>query len=243
MPSSRTIFDIGLHTGQDALYYLKKGFRVVGLEARGDLCEQAKDTCSEFLGNGMLTVVQRALYSRSGETVVFYVNDRKDDWGSLFRGAAEQDGTAAREISVHTITLQDLFEEFGVPYYIKCDIEGGDALFVEQLLRSTQRPRFVSFEATNVEDLAKLLAAGYNRFQIRNQLMNPDEIEPVPPREGKTSGMRFSHYMSGLFGQDLPTDRWIGFSATAKLLLDWYDLRARDPSLAPGWMDIHATRV
>lgn len=241
MDDTPLIFDIGLHTGQDALFYLRKGFRVVGLEAREDLCEIARNTCVDFAESGKLTVVQRALFPRSGETVTFFINDKKDDWGSLFRGAAEQDGSTAREITVPTTTLEELFREFGTPYFIKCDIEGGDALFVEQLLHVPERPTYVSFEATTGEDLAMLRAAGYNRFQVRNQFLNPQTVEPNPAREGLATGMAFSHAMSGLFGRDLPTDRWNNFNDTAKLLLDWYDLRARDPSLAVGWLDIHAT--
>lgn len=237
------IFDIGVHTGQDALYYLKKGFRVVGLEAREDLCAEARRLTIDYQQTGAIELVQRALFHRNGEAVTFYVNDRKDDWGSLFREAAEQDGSQAREIVVETITLGDLFERYGTPYYIKCDIEGGDSIFVDQLLRSKERPAYVSVEMTSAEDIAKLRACGYNSFQIVNQYLNPQTKQPDPPREGKLADTYFTHAMSGLFGRDLPTDKWADFGTTLHRALDWYDLRARDASLAIGWLDIHATTV
>ena len=34
------IFDVGLHHGDDAAYYLSKGFRVVGIEANPQLAER-----------------------------------------------------------------------------------------------------------------------------------------------------------------------------------------------------------
>jgi len=240
MITANLIFDIGLHTGRDANFYLSKGFRVVGVEAREDLCNIARQANKEAVENGRLHIVQRALFERAGETVTFYINDRKDDWGSLYRGAPEQDGSIAREIRVPSITLDELFGRYGIPYYIKCDIEGGDALFAEQLLQSKHRPSYVSIEATSIDDLAKIRAAGYNSFQIVNQYLNPNTVAPNPSREGKYVDTRFTHEMSGLFGRDLPHERWADFRTTIKRLLDWYDLWERDRSLAIGWLDIHS---
>jgi len=235
------IFDIGLHTGHDALYYLRKGFRVVGLEARSDLCEQARAAAVDAGLEAQLKVVQRALYYRSDETVSFFINDNKDDWGSLFRGSPEQDGSTARETTVETISLYDLIDQFGVPYYIKCDIEGGDSIFAEQLIGMREKPSFVSIEATKPEDVAKLSAAGYNAFQVRNQYMNVFIKEPHPSQEGKSTDQQFTHAMSGPFGRDLPADGWTSFGAAIDSLLTWYRLRDRDKNLAIGWLDIHAT--
>jgi FkbM family methyltransferase len=238
------IFDIGLHRGFDARFYLRKGFRVVGLEARADLCEIARQNNREFIADGRLSIVSRALFDVSGTSVDFYVNDEKDDWGSLFRGAAEADGREARVITVATITLAELFETYGTPYYIKCDIEAGDALFIDQLLQSDRRPPYVSAEMsdqwTSPDSLAKLRASGYTSFQIVNQQLNPSTLAPDPPREGVYVDQDFTYETSGLFGRELPEDSWLDFRTTMKRLLDWYDLRDRDRALALGWLDVHA---
>jgi len=34
------VFDIGMHRGEDSEFYLKKGFRVIGVEANQELCEE-----------------------------------------------------------------------------------------------------------------------------------------------------------------------------------------------------------
>ena len=47
--------------------------------------------------------------------------------------------------------------------------------------------------------------------------------------------------MSGMFGRELPSERWGDFTAALRNLIDWYDLRHRDPNLAIGWLDIHCS--
>lgn len=234
------IFDIGLHTGRDANFYLRKGFRVVGLEAREDLSKLALEANADFADR--FTVVQRALHEVDDEVVPFFVNDDKDDWGSLEQGAAEKGTGTSRRIEVRTITLSRLFEEHGVPYYIKCDIEGGDRIFAESLQRLGLLPKYVSIELTRLEDVAHLYVAGYRRFQVVNQFLNTFTVPPSPAREGAYVDATFGGESSGLFGKELPEDQWVSFSRVSRLILDWMRLRDRAPQLAPGWVDVHAVR-
>ena len=240
--SASLIFDIGLHKGRDANFYLKKGFTVVGLEAVPALCESAARENAEAVKSGKLTIIQKALFDDDGATVDFFVNSEKDDWGSLTRGAAEKGMGRATAIAVQTITLETLFRQFGIPYYLKCDIEGGDAILVEQLLHSTGRPTFVSLEATSADDVAKLLACGYDRFQLVNQYMHPFVRCPVPAREGEYVDASFGHESSGLFGRELPPALWTDFTHAMTMFQDWYSLRQRDPNLAIGWLDVHVCK-
>ena len=235
------IFDLGLHKGLDSRNYLAKGFQVVGLEAIPTLCQLVRDENQEALASGQLTVVERALWRRSRERATFYVNTEHDDWGSLDRGAAEKGVSSSLPINVETITLSDLFSAYGNPYYIKCDLEGGDAIFIEQLLEVDYRPSFVSIEATSADDLAMLRACGYQKFQIVNQWMNSFTKAPNPAREGKFADLVFNSYTSGLFGRELPPNNWMDFSSMMRNFCDWYDLHKRDQSLAIGWLDVHAT--
>ncbi len=129
---------------------------------------------------------------------------------------------------------------YGVPYYIKCDIEGGDTIFADQLLTLKERPEFVSLEATNADDIAKLRCCGYDRFQLVNQYVHPFARAPDPPREGNYIEASFNHEMSGLFGKELDQKQWVSFSEATRQFLDWYDLRGRNPNLALGWLDVHA---
>lgn len=236
------IFDIGVHKGFDARFYLRKGFTVVGLEAAPALCAQAYKTLEPFIKARRCVLVNRALAERSGETVSFYLNPDKDDWGSLRRELAEKGQGQAETITVTTITLSDLLDRFGTPYYLKCDIEGGDQVLLEQLKADTRRPPFISVEANAVEDLDALEACGYEVVQLVNQWLHAFTRPPEPAREGVYVDARFNGETSGLFGRELPPDRWINFDEARLRYSAWKSLRDRDDTLALGWIDFHATK-
>ena len=134
------IFDIGLHKGIDSKFYLQKGFRVVGVEAREDLCAVAKATIGDLSEAGRLTIVQRALYHISNKTVSFYVNPDKDEWGSLWRREAEKGVGHAHEISVPTITLYDLVESYGGRIEICPRIEGFSTTDLVKRIQDRRKP-------------------------------------------------------------------------------------------------------
>ncbi len=235
------IFDLGMHRALDTKFYLAKGFKVVALEANPDMVDAAAQTHKSSAENGNLIIVDRALWSANDETVSFYVNPTKDDWSSLFKGWAEKGGHTAKEIQVSTITLPRLFDLYGVPYFIKCDIEGADELFVRQLLADVRRPDFVSIEAVSLEALAMLFSAGYDRIQIVNQAFNGYVQPPNPAREGEYAAARFDGHMSGLFGRELPPAKWQNFTAAADDYLAFRRLSKQNEFLAHGWLDFHVT--
>lgn len=237
---SDLIFDLGMHHALDTGFYLAKGFRVAALEANPAMVAAARSAHADAIARGALAVVDEALWERDDEEISFYLNAEKDDWSSAIKGWAEKGGHASQEIRVRSLTLSTLFDRFGVPRYVKCDIEGADELFVAQLLADRRRPAFVSIEAVSLGALARLHAAGYDRFQLVNQAFSGYVSPPNPPREGRYAEVQFTGHMSGLFGRELEPDRWIGFDEAARRYLDFMALRAADPLLAHGWLDFHA---
>jgi FkbM family methyltransferase len=236
------IFDLGLHLGMDAGFYLEKGFRVVGLEAVPEIAKAATDRLRAHVDAKRLVVENEALAHRAGETVSFFVVPGKDDWGSLTRAGAEKGLTRAVEIQVQTTTLSDLFDRHGTPYYVKCDIEGADLIFRDQLLADKRRPTFVSLENNAPSDLDVLEAGGYELVQIVNQAMNVHTLPPNPAREGIYVNARFDGHTSGLFGRELPQGGWITFQEARERLGLYRRLKAMDDNLAPGWIDLHVCR-
>lgn len=241
VPQSDLIFDLGMHRGKDTDFYLRKGFRVVALEANPDLCAKARQTFAAQIASGQLTIVEAALQERDETTISFYVNPEKDDWSSVQKQWAEKGGHTSIEIKVATITLGRLFERHGIPHYIKCDIEGADLLFTEQLRESALKPNFVSVEAIGQKLLENLRDAGYRRFAIVNQALNWAVRHPNPPREGQFAEVRFDGHMSGLFGRELPEDKWLDFDECLTRWRMFRDLRQKDETLAHGWLDFHAS--
>lgn len=234
------VFDFGLHKGYDAEYYLKKGFRVVGLEAAPDLAS----LCIQRLASwgDRLAVVNKALFDRPNEEVTFYTVPNKDDWGSLNKSIAEKGIETAVAITVPTTDLTTLFNTYGVPRYIKCDMEGGDMIFREQLLAETRRPRFVSVEMNDGREGEILAACGYEVGQIVNQWMHHFRRPPNPPREGVHVPVQFTGEMSGLFGRELEPHKWMTMDQVGDIYRRWKSLRDFDQELAPGWVDLHAAR-
>lgn len=47
------IFDLGMHHGHDSEYYLKKGFRVVAVEANPLLARKASEWLADWIRAGM----------------------------------------------------------------------------------------------------------------------------------------------------------------------------------------------
>ncbi len=235
------IFDLGMHRAMDTRFYLEKGFRVVAVEANPSMISAAQDVFKTYINSGQLTIIGRALWLAGVDEITFYLNAEKDDWSSGFRNFAEKGGHKSTEVRVRTITLSDLFESYGTPYYIKCDIEGADQYFVQQLLLESGRPRFVSVEAVSLSLLAGLIVAGYDRVQIVNQALNALVLPPKPAREGVYVDTTFNGHMSGLFGLELPPERWRNFQLASELFLDFQNLKARDETLAHGWLDFHVT--
>lgn len=237
----KLIFDLGMHLALDTQFYLQKGFRVIAVEAAPRMIENARKSLQQYLDTGQLVIVDRAFWSVEGTQVSFYINPDKEDWSSAFKWWAEKGAHQVREIKVQTTTLACLFEEYGVPYYIKCDIEGADELFVRQLLADQRRPGYISVEATSLEALAILYAAGYDRVQLVNQAFNGYVQAPDPALEGTLVPAKFTGHMSGLFGRELNPKGWVTFTQAAGMYLDYCDLKRRDDKLAHGWLDFHVT--
>ncbi|GAA3099342.1 hypothetical protein GCM10010520_51000 [Rhizobium viscosum] len=237
---SGLIFDLGLHQGYDSRFYLNKSFRVVGLEAVPALCASAAKRLAHF--GDRITIVNKALYSKSGEKVTFYSVPDKDDWGSLVQGNAGKGVYETVAFEVDTIDLAKMFDLYGTPHYIKCDLEGADRTFVAQLAKESRRPTFVSVEINHEDDIDLLERCGYEVGQIVNQAMNIHVVAPNPAREGVYVKAHFDGETSGLFGRELPPEKWRPLAEVRQMYIDWRSLKERDDNLAPGWLDIHVCK-
>jgi FkbM family methyltransferase len=258
MFSRDLVYDIGLHEGHDTRFYLAKGFRVVAVEANPGLSARARTAYAEEIAARRLVLVDKALWTDGDATIPFYVRDDSNGWSSLFPAVAERDGRASRRIEVQTTTLRELISAHGVPYYVKCDIEGGDTLFLEQLAGEPERPPFVSVELSEPAQLDLLRAAGYDRFQIINQSHLKLYRLPPQPREGRYVSIVFDATMSGAFGLELSQTGWAPFDTTkarlnvwtrlpampgalSHVLKKWGKLTRRGWLIRDSWLDVHAT--
>ena len=232
---SRIIFDLGMNNGDDTAHYLRLGFDVIALEANPALCEAAEKRFAAEMGEGRLTVLNAAIWEKAGETT-FFINLDNDHWSSLDVGWAGRDSSRCRRIDVQCVTLPDLFGEFGVPHYLKIDVEGVDHIVLSQLRDHELRPLYVSVEDCRfgLQYMETLSSCGYDRFKLLDQ-------STVGRITDANTGRAFPAGSSGPFGADVPGE-WLPHRDMVAL----YSSSVRNEQghrLAPRtrWWDIHCT--
>ena len=146
------IYDVGMHKGEDTEFYLKKGFRVIAVEAMPSFCAEVKDRLSADVTAQRLTIVSGAIAERPG-TIPFYVNPNSV-WGTTQQSWSERNERLGLKssgvIEVPALDFADLLRKHGVPHYLKVDIEGADLLCLEALKGGDLRPRHISIESNKV---------------------------------------------------------------------------------------------
>lgn len=214
------VCDVGMHKGEDTDYYLKKGFSVIGFEADPDLAAHCRSRFSGEIENGKLIVVEGAIAEvppgeTKGGTVKFYKNKDSSVWGTVAGDWAYRNellGTSNEIIEVPVIDFSECLEKYGIPHYLKIDIEGMDLVCLRALIHFEQKPDYISIESEKVsfgklvEELNLLTQLGYTRFKAIQQNGILHQIEPNPSKEIKYVGYQFQKGSSGLFGKDLPCE-------------------------------------
>jgi FkbM family methyltransferase len=143
------IFDIGSHKGEDTDFYLKKAFKVVAFEANPKLIAHCKTRFADAIADGRLRIVEGAIAPEAaGERIVFYENLRASVWGTIGASWAERNralGTQSVVVEVERVDIVEAFRTYGVPFYLKIDIEGADSVVLEGL-RQLEGPAALHFD-------------------------------------------------------------------------------------------------
>jgi FkbM family methyltransferase len=234
---NQLIMDFGMHRGHDTDFYLKKGFRVVAIEADPVTAEKARQRFAAAIGTGQLIIEQVGIGQKAGKAV-FYRNLDEDNWSSFIREWGARDGTRFEEVEIECVEPQAIFQRHGMPYYLKIDIEGHDMLVVKAVRDFADRPRYMSVEENQATHFAEMWASGCRRFTLVNQRQLYRTKCPNPPLEGKYVDMQFTGEHSGLFGREI-SEPWQPF---AEAMHD-YLTTVRSPRggylAGPEWFDVH----
>jgi hypothetical protein len=67
------------------------------------------------------------------------------------------------------VTFDAILEKFGIPHYLKIDIEGAEPYCLKHLPR-THLPQYISLEAEDLQWLVLLQQLGYSEFKIVDQM-------------------------------------------------------------------------
>lgn len=247
----KTIFDIGMYDASDTVYYLEEGYRVVAVEANPVLVQRAMDRLHHYVEAGRLRLVNAAIGTGRGEIELILSGDDLGSSSTLKERLVSKNPISS--YSVRKIDIQELFAQYGLPYYLKVDIEGSDRLCVLALRKDT-RPQFLSFEiGEDVEELVTHAATiGYERFKIINQcnfleLASQHRLYErvarrvfrlmgyADPRQVKRAGRFFTVGHSSGPAPWCSAGSWYSAQAVLSRLLV-----AKDSTKLSCWYDIHA---
>ena len=113
-------------------------------------------------------------------------------------------------------TSLEIYRTYGVPFYLKIDVEGADHLVLEELKSFSNRPQYVSLESEKVDfnaleaELDLLKNLGYTKFKLVQQQSIPGTKITTCALDGQAFDYVFEPHASGPFGADLPAP-WISY--------------------------------
>lgn len=145
------VFDIGAHVGDRVSSFRRLGARVVAVEPQSLLI----DVLTHIHGRDPLVVIlPRALGARSGKQA-FHLNTDNPTVSTISDAFLQRAGHARGwegqswddDVDVDVVTLDALLARFGIPAFIKIDVEG----YEDAVLRGLSHPvKALSFEFTTI---------------------------------------------------------------------------------------------
>jgi FkbM family methyltransferase len=219
------VYDVGLHMGEDTEFYLKKGYRVIAFEADPLLADLCRKRFCSHIAAGQLKIVEGAIVRNpEGGPITFY-RDQNTVWGTVNPDWADRNrylGSTNAPIHVEPVDMVRAFRDYGIPYYLKVDIEGSDRVVFELLLgMGVSPPPHASIEAEKVsfprlvDEMNLLAELGYRKFrpvqQRRLRAMRRKYHRIITTdRQGNPVEHSFDRHGSGPFADDL-VQPWLSF--------------------------------
>ncbi len=163
------IYDVGMHNGDDTAYYRHLGYTVVAIDADPQACANARARFQADIEAGLLTVLNVGVAKEPG-LLGFWICETHPEWSSFHREVASREGAPHRCVQVPCRTFASILGEYGIPYYLKVDIEGNDMLCIEALRTQQVLPRYLSLELDRIDECVALLSElGYTGFKCISQ--------------------------------------------------------------------------
>jgi FkbM family methyltransferase len=170
------VFDIGANIGYKAGIYSKIGCKVIAVEPDPRNIKILKRV---FNNNKQLTVVEKAVSSKIGVEKI-YISQQNSalttfstKWKLFLETQKDRDDLVSffpsvESYEIPTTTLDALIEQFGVPRYIKIDVEGYE---IEAVKGLSHPIKLISLEANLPEFREETIKIILHLFEIENKAL------------------------------------------------------------------------
>ena len=143
-------YDIGMNNGDDTDYLIKKGYKVVAIEANSVLCNQCRIRFSNQIDKGILKILNIGVGDTEG-ILDFYLDNHSHTTSTFVPQPNQHNRYTLIKIPVSK--LSNIIKENGSPYLLKIDIEGFDYRVLKEVFSENIIPPYVSSEAHSVDIL------------------------------------------------------------------------------------------
>jgi hypothetical protein len=188
----------------------------------------------------------------------FYINKRLSVWSSFDKGAGTRNNSPYEVVEVKCTSTAKLFEEYGMPFYLKVDIEGFDHYCIHDIpVPPAERPQYVSCEATDIDLIHVLYERGYRKFKLIHQI---NDFKPIDLKAeasplfakylffyaafkkhiNKIFPLEFEHGATGPFGTD-SKGLWQDYETIVNTYKAFYQFDKNQPLNGISWFDLHAS--
>lgn len=159
--TNKLVFDIGANKGNKVKALLKMGFKVLAVEPE----KKALSTLKwRFNKNKNVTIVNKGVSDSVSTLSIHIAEDRSglntlsDKWVQSLEDKKDnrwhKKHSFKKSYDIEVTTLEQLFAEYGVPYFIKIDVEGYEKKVIMGLKKM---PTYLSFETNLPEFLQESL--------------------------------------------------------------------------------------
>lgn len=226
----KVIYDIGSNVGMNVPYYLKKSDLTVAVEANPLLANKIRNNYAQEIRSGNLSVVNCIVSEEGKSEDSFYIHKSND---VLSQFVPPKDDKKYERIFLPSLSVTDIIEEHGFPYYVKIDVEHYDHVILNSIFESGIYPKYISSEAHEVDVFGTMIREkNYDSFKIVfGKSVSQDYKNHVISTKNSKERYSFPYHSAGPFGEDLRGD-W----------MDSSELLSHLSRVGTGWKDIHARR-
>ena len=161
------IFDLGANVGGNIEYYLSMSQQVLAVEANPILCQSIRKRFQSYINQNRLILIEACLSlgQSNNENVNFFIN--KFESGLSRFTPPKVNPQDFYTILVPAVSYLELIEKYGVPDFVKIDLEGYDKVVLNYLIEHNLLPDYLQFENQGFDMLKKIVDLKvYNSYNI-----------------------------------------------------------------------------